>query len=175
MASPLHRSLLNHDCCLTLLCGTIDPRSSLHSLCGDVRILLMILDLVLPEWRRQAEKVDLFAAAKKGQMPELREKLHLTDVDVNAEDLFGSTALIQAACCSAGVKQTGLGRTVAPLSTMLLGTGIPRPPAAAAVWRDPRGIWEAASLPRWPLLSASHHLARTPTLEAAHDCPEPQR
>ena len=97
MASPLHRSMLNHDRCLTLLCGTIDPRSSLHSLCGDVRILSVILDLVLPEWRRQAEKIDLFDAAKKGQMPELREKLHLTDVDVNAEDLFGSTALIHAA------------------------------------------------------------------------------
>ena len=68
----MHRSPLHHDRCFTLISGTADPGSPLHSLCGDVSILSMILHLVLPEWRRQAQQIDLFDAAKNGWMSELQ-------------------------------------------------------------------------------------------------------
>jgi len=93
----MHRSPLHHDRCFTLLSGTADPGSPLHSLCGDVSILSMILHLVLPEWRRQAQQIDLFDAAKNGRMSELREKLHLTDADVNFADWVGRTTVHMAA------------------------------------------------------------------------------
>ena len=83
--AQIKRSPLQHDLTFTLLCGTIDPGSSLRLLRNDQEMLTMIVDHVLPEWRRQAEKISLLGAAKEGLMPELRTKLHLTAVDVNSE------------------------------------------------------------------------------------------
>ena len=94
---PIRRSPLHHDRCLALLCGTADPASPLHSLRRDANILSMILDLVLPVWRAQAHAIDLVSAARNGLVREVHAKLHLTDVDVNAEDSRGAIAVHSAA------------------------------------------------------------------------------
>ena len=36
-----------------------------------------------------ARKIDLIAAAKNGRMPELRAKIHLTNVNINSGDKYG--------------------------------------------------------------------------------------
>ena len=95
--APIRRSPLHYDRCLTLLCGTADPASPLHLLRGDANILSMILDLALPVWRTQAQAIDLVNAARNGLVREVHAKLHLTDVDVNAEDSRGAIAVHSAA------------------------------------------------------------------------------
>jgi hypothetical protein len=54
------RSPLGLDLRVTVLCGTIDPSSILHWLSTEKDMLAVILNFVLPEWRRQAETVDLY-------------------------------------------------------------------------------------------------------------------
>ena len=82
----LQRSPLQHDLCFALLCGTID----IHR---NDRILSIIVDRA---FRQAAQAIDLFVAAKKGRLPELLAKLHLTDTDVNTRFELNQTAVYQA-------------------------------------------------------------------------------
>ena len=92
------RSPLGLDLWLTVLCGTSDTSSILNRLSTEKDMLAVILSFVLPEWRRQAEAIDLYAAAKHGRIRQLQMKLHLTDVDVNSQNDYG-TAVHWAAGC----------------------------------------------------------------------------
>ena len=92
----MHRSPFDHDCGFTVLCGASDPGSTLHSLHEYISMLSMIVDIA---FRQPARSIDLVAAAEHGHMAELRAKLQLTDVDVNAqEDARGRSVVHIAAC-----------------------------------------------------------------------------
>ena len=89
------RSTLAHNLWFTLLCGTHDPVSPMHTLQHNQSILSMLLDLAFME---PAQAIDLVEVAANGRLSELRAKLHLTDVDVNStRDIFGKNAMHQAA------------------------------------------------------------------------------
>ena len=98
MQAPLpqvHRSPLNHKLCFTLLCGTIDRDSKLHSLRHNVHVVSMIVHLA---FQKPARELSLDQVASNGGTEQLEALIHLTDVDIQShENWRGSTALHMAA------------------------------------------------------------------------------
>ena len=103
MLDPLpavKRGPLNHDLWFTVLCGTTDANSLLSMLRHDQNTLCLLLDLA---FRKPANAIDLRKAVEYGEMAELRTRLHMTAVDVDAtEDNTGRGCLRVGTCTSGG-------------------------------------------------------------------------
>jgi hypothetical protein len=88
---PQQRSPFNHAPFLCTLCcyhrKAIDDPDVRH-LYSTKSVLQLIMEHAFVE---PAREINLFEAAKYGRMPELRAKLHLTNVDINSEDSYGRT------------------------------------------------------------------------------------
>ena len=87
------RSPFNHAPFFCTLCGFHrkahdEPDAPVQMIYSTKGVLQMIMERAFVE---PAHEIILTEAAKKGRMPELRAKLHLTNVDINSEDSYGRT------------------------------------------------------------------------------------